>query len=785
MRKISITILCLFLLLGMIAVPASAGATGSVLKPIKAMTTGENWIYVTFNEQLTETEHGSAPLSSSAFSVDLPGYTVNMATAVGDVVVLMLNKPLTDVDSVDIGMEEGIVESAAGGAHNLAITGYKVVTPQGKLALKKMLDPSGSGTTLNSIVKYVKTLPASSNIIGASGIDGEDVRYLLSLMDIGEVNKDELLSAIERMQIFIDGPLGTVEARQELSDLAAAAQTIADNASATQRQVDSALVELRHSISNFILLYLTVVHHQLPKPISIEPTAGTILADNLITEDEISSIQGLHLPASSSDPKFTVTLPKNPGTAGGYAIGDIIHIEFGTLNVGLAYTLTVLDLAAINNTLPGNAVFTIDARSFFLDGLLGVGDYTFTPVVYVEKGDHFITSLRTEAVSPVTIKRRPIINLHQSTGYVERGTLLGATASKASMVYLVPAEAVVTSRADLVNLSNSYAPAASAHASVFLSTTGLLVGESYKLYAIDDADQISAPTAEVTITAAAEHELNAKGTHPDVEVDTMEGETIVYIPAGESMDVGTLKSHLISTRTIKVQRGSDDFTEVDDSELVTSEMAVAVGDGPDEVYNIRTQLPVMVFSEIMDGIADYDIDAIKLKNNIVASEEILEIYDRQITIRAKSPRTLTVGGVDIGEDDIIQKSNVTVIADVGTDDARLATSVSPSSIADEVHIGTLTGNITGPLKRSETNSGGVYVNTDDVAVISELFGWEDASGDSSINTIYFAADVTSFIEIILPAHPLNLFGNGRLLTGYPITGTLNGVSDGVSIVATP
>ncbi|CAH1199331.1 hypothetical protein PAECIP111893_01317 [Paenibacillus plantiphilus] len=778
MRKISITMLCLFLLLGIIAVPASAGATGSVVKPVKAMTTGENWIYITFDGQLTATDHGSSSLPSSAFSIGLPDYTVNMATAVGDVVVLMLNKPLIDVDSVDIGMEEGVVENAAGGAHNLAITGYKVVTPQGKLALKETLDPSGSGVTLNGIVKYVKTLPASSNIVGASGIDSEDVRYLLSIMDIGEVNKEELLGAIERMQIFIDGPLGTVEARQELADLAAAAQTLVDNASATQRQVDSKLVELRHGISNFILLYLTNVPQLLPTPISIEPTAGTMLADHLVTEDEISAIQGLHLPASSSDPKFTVTLPKNPSAAGGYAIGDIIHIVLGQSNAEISYTLTVSDIAAINNNLPGNAVFTIDARSFFLDASLE--DQSFTPFVFVEKGDHSIASLITVSANPVTIKRRPVIHLHQSTGYVERGTLLGATASKAGMVYLVPAEAVVTSRADLVNHGNSYAPAAAAHASVFLSTTGLLVGESYKLYAIDDADQISAPTAAVTITAAAEHQLNARGTHPDVEVDTIEGETVVYIPAGESMDVGTLKSHLISTRTIKVQRGSDDFTEMDDSELVTSEMAVAVGDGPVEIFNIRTQLPVTAFSGIVEAIDNSDIDAIKLNNNIVASEEILVIYDRQISFRAKSPRMLTVGGVDIGEDDIIEKSNVTVIADVGTDDARLATSVSPSSIADEVRIGTLKENITGPLKRSETHNG-VYVNTDNVAVISELFGWEYASGDSSINTIYFAADVTTYIEIVLPVHPLNLFGNGRLLTGYPITGTLNGVFDGVSV----
>lgn len=782
MRKMTLALLCLFLLLGMIAVPAGADAADAVLKPVKAVTNGENWIHIIFNEQLTGSENGSAPLSGSGFSIALPGYTVTMATASGSAVTLLLNKPLVGVDNVDLDIEEGALENATG-VINAAITDYKAVTPQGKLALKRTLDSSGTGTTLDSVVKYVRTLPAGSNIIGAPGIDSEDIRYLLSLMDIGEANKEELGAVIARSQVFIEGPMGTAEARQELADLAAAAQIVADNASATQRQVDQAQVELQHSISSFILLYLTVIDHTPPKPISIEPTAGTMLADNLITEEEINAIQGLHLPPSSFDPQFTVTLPKNPGTAGGYAIGDIIHIALGQSGAEISYALTITDLMAINNTLPGHASFTIDARSFFLNAALQ--DQMLVPRVFVQKGDQSIYSLVTEAVSTIMVKRKPVLSLHQSTQYVERGTSIGATLSKPGIVYVVPAEAAAASRADLVNLGISYESVAAANESVFLSTAGLIVGESYKLYAIDDADQLSAPSEAFTITAAAAHELNARGTHPDVEVVANGSDPIVYFPAGENMNVAELKSHLISTRPIKVQVSWDNETELNDSDIVTSEMAVAVGDGPVEIFEIRNQMPVADFNGIIAAIDDSGIDTIKLKQDISAPEEILVIEDRFIDFRAKTPHALTVGGVDVGEDNIIGKENVTVIAEVGVDDERLASSVTPSSIADEVRIGTLYGNITGPLRRSETNPE-VYVNSDNAAVISESFGWEAASADISINTIYLAANIETFIEIVLPSHPLNLFGNGRRLTGYPITGSLNGTADGVSIeIAAP
>ncbi|MBW7477784.1 hypothetical protein K0T92_24035 [Paenibacillus oenotherae] len=773
MRKLSIALVCLFLLGGAFsAFPAGVAAAGAALKPVKAFTKGEQYMILTFPERLTA-EHQYVPLLKSGFSIDLPGYSVTLATASGSEVVLFLNKPLVGVDSVNIHIDQGVVRSVDGHAHNPTINGFKMITPQGKLALKQTLDPSGAGTTIQSVVKYLQAHPGG-NIVGASGIDSADVRYLLSLMDLGEVNKDELMDAIEWARQYTDSTRGTAEARQELAGKMAAAQAVADQASATQREVDIAGVELQNGVNHFIQLLSTYTPPvMLSQPVSIIPKAGTMIADNIINEAEIQSIQGPNQPLSAFDPQFVVTLQKNPYNTAEYAAGDVIHVILGQSGVDLAYTLSASDIEAINDNIgpSEHAAVTIDARSFFLNPALG--DEEFTPRVYVERAGQTISSMPRSAAHAVTVSRNPVILSH-STGYVEIGSPVTAAISKAGTVYLVPAEAVINSEADLQAQSYSEATAAAANETVSLSTDGTSIGSSYKLYAVDHSGQLSAPSAAVTITAAPANYLNARGTHPHVEVDG----NIVYVPAG--MDAAALKSHLVTTYSFDVVPSEADLTPVGGTEIVTNAMKVAVNGEALELFDIRIQKAAASFSDIIDALSEYGIDAIKLTADIVDTSAVMEI-EYWVNFRSSVPHSLTVGGLRIEEDAVVTKDDtVTVIADVGSDDDRLAGAVAYNSIADEVLMDTRAGFIAGPLRRSESNPE-IYVNPINIAVIGDLDGWYNASSDSSIGKIYVAADIPTAVEIIIPSHPLNLYGDNRVLTGYPITGTLNGTLSGVTI----
>jgi len=225
------TILAAIMLFAVVVPAAGAVESGSAPVLVGADSTGEAYITLTFDKPLTaKMDEGYAPalLDYSKFALSgADGITIQYAEAQGHGVLLGLSNRLGDIQSVTLGMAAGAVTSSTGIA-SAAVTGYKIQTLAGKVAILAAMNAQNANPTVSEIVKYARSA-GSGNVAGAPGIGSEDIRFLMTLLDSqeGKANLAEALGLANAILNNTEYAHVTGDLRTELeTQLQAAQQTL-------------------------------------------------------------------------------------------------------------------------------------------------------------------------------------------------------------------------------------------------------------------------------------------------------------------------------------------------------------------------------------------------------------------------------------------------------------------------------------------------------------------------------------------------------------------------------
>ncbi|MFB9330708.1 hypothetical protein ACFFSY_32610 [Paenibacillus aurantiacus] len=284
----------------------------------------ERTLVLTFDRALAGASDALA-LSSENFKVNGRSGVVAEAYAEDREIFIVLSE-IASGDRVDVSVEADTVFGAGivAGAGNAAVNGYRIVTDSGALKLKNALDPDGGGFALADAVAYINRLKATSggdaNIAGLSPLDGADVRYLLSLLDLGLPDRKQLQTAIAQADALLAATQGRTDAeRSRLSASREHAQAVAADAASTQRVIDEARVRIEASLAAF--KPVGAKYRAVRTPLSVGLTPGSLLADGLFNE---ADRQKLGTDEGAAGASLRVVLPGADGGFDDYRPGDQI-----------------------------------------------------------------------------------------------------------------------------------------------------------------------------------------------------------------------------------------------------------------------------------------------------------------------------------------------------------------------------------------------------------------------------------------------------------------------------
>ncbi|MFC4098825.1 fibronectin type III domain-containing protein, partial [Paenibacillus xanthanilyticus] len=265
-------------------------------------------------------------------------------------------------DYVDVAVAANTVFGAGivAGSGNAELASYRIVTESGALKLKNELDPEGSGFALADAVTYMNRLKAArgdANIAGQAGLDGTDVRFLLSLLDLGLPDRTRLQAAIAQADAMLAATQGRTDAeRSQLGASREHALTVAASASSTQRVLDAARVRIEASLAAF--KPVGAKYRTVPAPLSVGLTPGSLLADGLFSE---ADRQKLGTDEGAAGASLRVALPGAKGGFDDYRPGDTIVLTVG--ETSYTYTLKASDVARMKRTAEADS-FDFDVASF-------------------------------------------------------------------------------------------------------------------------------------------------------------------------------------------------------------------------------------------------------------------------------------------------------------------------------------------------------------------------------------------------------------------------------------
>ncbi|MFS0724768.1 hypothetical protein [Paenibacillus sp. 1P07SE] len=272
MRKIVSMLLCLALLAGILpvyAAQASEPGTGVPgLKQVQVLNSCE--IMLVFDRGITYNGGdggypGELPCSPSAEESESPegitvavpgGDALDLATVVnwGDSLLLVLDQPLADQDLLDITILPGVITFEESD-ETFELTAYRVMTPLGTLGLMTQLDPQRTGFHVGHAVQYMRG-PGAGSVAGAAGLDHQDASFLLSLVEVGPVDREELGAWIERAQgALASGDGYPEEARGQLETELTLADQAYDAAVVTHREIRNRTVALERAVAAFVSSY--------------------------------------------------------------------------------------------------------------------------------------------------------------------------------------------------------------------------------------------------------------------------------------------------------------------------------------------------------------------------------------------------------------------------------------------------------------------------------------------------------------------------------------------------
>ncbi len=355
----------------------AAGPSGSSVPiPKYATNVYGNYIHIYFDQLLSVDEYGygiETELDIADFTLTSTSnaYIVE-AIAVGSIITLYLSKSIHYDSQVTLGMASGTVYTSKTENGNATISGFIVETPASVLHLKNTLDSSKTNLSIEHIVPYIRAA-SPQNVYGAEGFDLSDRKYLLSLIEGLNVDKNNLELVIVSSQSSLSDPYKASypeHLRSALSSAIITAQTVNSLVNATQRQVDEASLALslaERNFNNFGIVALNTDHSDpdleafydelyVPYGMGVET-----LLTKLLPEDDVV----IHTSATDNTPVMTGDVTSDM-KASILSTGKVYDI---TLQANVS-TLTELNAALANNLITKiklsanitdtNAVISID-----------------------------------------------------------------------------------------------------------------------------------------------------------------------------------------------------------------------------------------------------------------------------------------------------------------------------------------------------------------------------------------------------------------------------------------
>jgi len=594
---------------------------------------------------------------------------------IGYGLLLVLAEPLAEQELLEVSIEAGTVGVNGNPAYELA--GYRLMTPLGELRLMDRLDPQRTGFQIGHVVRYMRS-PGAVSIVGTAGIDDQDARSLLALIESGPVDLTPLGMLLDQAGWLLDSGPGYPEAqRQQLQDARDAASLVAESANPSHRAVREQIVLLERAAVAFERSYEAPLL-PLATPLAIEPAADSLVGDGVFHLADLTAAA-----SDAASARLTVTLPAAGVDHTPYAAGDRVTITAGP-GAGSDYVLTANDVAELASA---SLEVTVDVTSGYrlLAGIVG---QSVVHEATVRSSRMNVPSAGTlQADTPIWIDTvAPLVEL--SAGTVEYAGELEASSSEAGMLVLVPASEQVSGPEDLRDDEGDYSlyPAREvvAEGSETFDQADWAPGD-YVVYAVDASDNLSVP-AQLTVG------------HPDQPVVSLQAGASehVELPASPNPEVwtpyGMTAEELLSEQlevnspyTLSVVDGEG--LPVAAETLLEQGMRVRIGapyDGEWVDYHIRLQAVAATMTELQEGLERLaDISAIKLTQDIVGADTELTLPGDTLLRATGGERVLEVQSLDAA-DYTLTRSGVLLVVQADGDEALAA--VLADLLPDRVRI---------------------------------------------------------------------------------------------------
>lgn len=358
----------------------SAAAEADGPQIVRADSYSPDLVSITYDQPIAATGDNStiSDAQLGKFSFGDPSLKAVYGYVAQNQLFLTLNKAVArDAQYIDIDAAAGAVTGLTGQPSG-TVNDYRVLTLSGRLMLQDELDPVGSGITLDRIVKHSNS-PDFSNLVGAPGIDREDVRFALTLMDTS-LYIYALQSTVPYAESKLpqaaewNVPAVVVEAlRTEINE----AKALLANPAKTQRQLDAAYLDLYYA-------QLQIV----PGP-QVHSSSSSVPKGNLI--DAWSSHDGkVYLVPATQSIGSVADLEQHKVLSAAVTSGLTVKLSSASLTVGESYKLYAV--SADNRISHASAIITItEALSPWLQSRgtiasIRIGTMDSKPFVYVPKG---------------------------------------------------------------------------------------------------------------------------------------------------------------------------------------------------------------------------------------------------------------------------------------------------------------------------------------------------------------------------------------------------------------
>ncbi|MFD0713133.1 hypothetical protein [Paenibacillus sp. GCM10027626] len=759
-----------------------AGAVAATAAPraIQGEAAG-NVVTLQFDRQLTAAgQSGEAiPQELSRQGVTLTGltgYRIQSVYAIGNEIRIVTDRPLTDLDAVNVRMEAGVIPPAAGQSN--ATLDYRVVTLQGRLALLNQLDPQRTGFGIREVVKLL-AVQRPDNIVGSPGIDQEDARYLLSIMENADERRvqaaeEHLQAAAEQAERLMESA-GAFSRAPEWQALASARQTAIEalNKPASEREFNQVTVRLLQAMDQ--LRYAHQASRELPEPL-VFAAAGLIGDHHFDYQDHAALLDG----QAQAEAKFVVSLQAPSGSFHDLQVGDRIIIRMGTANPVMLYTLTGADIAKLSQH---DAELHIDAKAFFLDSRLVDG--TIEPSLCISTAQAASQISCTSAAVPLTGSPQFVIDRSDrqppqlslsAAGQMLLGSSVTAESSKKGYIYLA-----YTQMGPGEYLERIKVEAGQPHTFTFDSSK-FEAGTSLKLYAIDEAGNQSVNQEVIQLGLIVKN-----GASP---AKLVIHDDAIY--ADKSMTVGELRSALSAVAGFEIEANGTVLDQSADRTPIAAGMTVRASAGAaNAVYSIQPLLAVGSTDELQGELDNpAGARAFYLNTNMTDKSFILSVADN-VVLASAAPIEVGLRYVAFDGGELTKAGPVTIAAYVqltnsAEDDAALGRSLEWRTLTDRI---ILEGNsdmkldgYTGELRRFGDEDQGYYASADGHAFAAEEAGLAAALQAGRVNRIYLTNDIYLSELLVFPDRTLTLAGRNRSLYVPDTAGTHYGAIEGVAII---